>query len=82
MGAGKEKKKIVITGRIVLKIVAVFAIVAVIVSAIIDVVRGTPFLEVFTDRPLMWIGALLPAFVIFFLIGDEKKDEESKNKKD
>jgi len=76
MDSRKDKKKTVITGRIMLKIIAVLAIAASIVSAIIEVVRGTPLLAVFTDKPLMWVGALMPAFVIFFLLGDEKKDKE------
>ena len=79
MRTGKEKKKVVITGRIMLKIIAVITIVAVIVSAIIEVVRGTPFLEIFTDRPLMWIGGVV---VIFFILGDEKKEKNKSEKKD
>jgi len=47
-----------------------------------EAVSGTPILKVFTDRPLMWVGALLPAFVIFFILGDEKRNEESENQND
>jgi len=82
LSKGREKKKVVITGQKMLKIIAVISIAAAIISAIVEVVRGMPLLEVFTDRPLMWVGALLPAFVIFFLLGDEKKDKEIENQND
>ena len=79
MSKGHGEKKVVITGRKMLKIIAVISIAAAVISAIIEVVRGMPILEVFTDKPLMWVGVLLPAFVILFLLGDEKKDKESEN---
>ena len=82
MSKGHGEKKVVITGRKMLKIIAVISIVAAVISAIIEVVRGMPILEVFTDKPLMWVGVLLPAFVILFLLSDENKDKESENQND
>jgi flagellar basal body-associated protein FliL len=76
------KKKTVNTGQIILKIIAIVAIAAAVISAVIDVVRGTPLLEVFTERPLLWVGALLPAFVIFFLLGSDKSNKEDESNKD
>jgi len=77
-----ENKKVVITGQKVLRIIAILSVMAVVVTAIIDIARGTPILEVFTDRPLIWVGALLPAFVIFFVLNNEKKDNESEKPED
>ena len=82
MSKSRGKRKIIITGRKMFKIIAVICVAAEVISAIMEAVSGTPILKVFTDRPLMWVGALLPAFVIFFILGDEKRNEESENQND
>jgi len=69
----------VITGRKVLKFIAVIAVVVAVVFGIREVISGTPLLDVLTENYVIWIGALLPVFVVFFLFGDEKKDEEDES---
>jgi len=76
-----EKKPVVITGRTVLRIIGVLVIISLLAFTIIELVAGTPFLEIFTENPFVFGGGLLPVFVIFFLFGDDdkkskKSDEE------
>lgn len=78
MSNQKEKKKVVITGRMVLRVVAILAIVAMIVSDIIMAVGGTPISEILSNNPSMRIGALLPVFIVL-LVGNEKKDKEKES---
>ena len=59
-----------------LRIIGVLAIISGIIFAIVELVRGTSFLEIFTENPFVWIGIAIPVFVIFFLFGDEKDNEE------
>jgi len=76
MGNKKEKKEIVITGKMMLRAIAIIAIVSAVIFAIVEIAAGTPILDIFTENPFIWIGALLPVFVIFFLFNDDKKDEK------
>ena len=82
MSNKKEKKEIVITGQIVLKVIAMLAIVTVVIFAIVEIAAGTPILEIFTENPLIWIGTLLPAFVIFFLLNSNKKGKDKDKDKE
>ncbi|MCL2373294.1 MAG: hypothetical protein FWC78_07810 [Defluviitaleaceae bacterium] len=74
----KEKKNIVITGRMVLHGIAVLAIITMVVFTIVELVRGTPFLEIFTENWPIWVGAVMPVLVIFFLFSSDKKPEDGK----
>ena len=74
---GKEKKKVVITGNKVLRIIGILAILSGVIFAIVELIRGTPFLEIFTENPIIWISLAISVFVIFFLFGD--KDANQKN---
>lgn len=73
MGDEKEKKKVVITGQKMLRIIAIFAIVAAIIFIITELVRGARISDIFTENLIIWIGVAIPIFVIFFLFGDDKK---------
>ena len=77
MNDRKEKKKVVITGNKMLRIIGIFAILSGVIFAIVELVRGSPFLEIFTENPIIWTSLAISVFVIFFLFGD--KDANSKN---
>lgn len=74
----REKKKATITGKKVLGIIGVLAILSGLGFVIVELVRGTPPLEIFTENPFMWIGIVIPILVIFFLFGDEKQEGDEK----
>jgi len=76
----QEKKKVVITVRTVLKVVAIICVVVMIANDILMAARGTPVLEVLTDNPLSRVGFLMPAFMLL-IIGDEKKDKDQENER-
>ena len=68
----KEKKVVVITGTIVVRIVSIIGIVAILVSAIITGIReGAPF-AFFTENP--YILAVIPACLISFFTKDKVDD--------
>ena len=77
----KEKKKRVITGMMVAKVIAVLAFVVTVVNAVDSVVGGTPILDVLTNVST-WTGALFPAFIVFLLIPLIEKEKKDKEKKD
>jgi len=79
MNNKKEKKKIIITGQIMLRIIAVLSIVTAVVFAITELIRGTPILEIFMENLVIWGGVAIPVFVVFFLFGDEKKRKEGES---
>ena len=64
----------VITGRKVLKAVAVIAGLAVIIFVVVEVANGVPIAEVFTENFILF-AALLPLFVVF-LVSDEKMKDQ------
>ena len=78
MNNKKEKKEIVITGRKVLKIIAILAVLAATVNVVVSIASGVPILEAIIDP--IWAGALVPVFIVF-VIGDEK-DKKSASPKD
>ena len=74
-----EKKKRVITGMTVLKIIAILAPVVVTISVIVSVARGTPISEIFTNAsniPMLF-GVILPVFILHLV--RNKKDRISEN---
>ena len=76
-----EKKKVVITGRKMLRIIGILVILTAVIVAVVELVRGTPFLEIFTENPIIWSSLAISVFVIFFLFGDKDakpKKEEGK----
>jgi len=77
MSNQKEKKNIVITEWTILRIVFVITILSVIGFIISELVRGTPFLHIFTDiRNLpIWIGALSVSILNFSLSETKKADD-------
>ena len=81
----EEKKKIVITGRTVLIFSAVLAPVVVLAAFIVQVVRGTPIVDVFTENPVFWLSAFAPGLILLAILGSEKKsetDEKGEQKED
>ena len=68
-----EKKKKVITGTKALRVIGLLVILSGLIFAIKELVRGTPFLEIFTENPIIWTGLAVSVFAIFFLFGDENK---------
>ena len=67
----KERKQIVITGRIMVRFVSILTIVAVIVFTVITLVRGTPVVELFTEYWVIWIGFL--SAILGLLFPDKSK---------
>lgn len=76
MSNQQEKKPLVITGTKVLRVIGVLVILSLLAFTVRELVVGTPFLEIFTENPAVWGGGLLPIFVIFFILGDEKKKDK------
>jgi len=70
-----EKKKIVITGMTVLRAIAVLLIAVLIVFAIVELIRGTPFIEIFTENLGLWIGGLGALLIFFVVFSSGKKDK-------
>lgn len=58
------------------RIIAILALLAGVVFIIMGLVRGVPFLELFTENWGMWIGLLLPSFVAFVLYDKDGKNRE------
>ena len=72
----KEKKVVVITGSMVVRIVGIIGIVSILVSAIITGIQeGSPF-ALFTENP--YILAVIPSCLIGFIIKDKADDSSQK----
>ena len=69
----KDRKEVVITGATVTKWTSVLTIVAVVVATIVMLVRGTPFVEIFTDYWWMYVGLFVAVGGAFW--GDGKKNK-------
>jgi len=82
MSNKNEKKVIVITGRVVLRAIMVLAVLTVVVFTIVELVNGTPLLEIFTENPIMWASLAITIFVTVFLFGDEKEKNEAEEQKE
>ena len=70
----KEKKKPVITFNTIFNLVALIIAPLLLISfIIIQLVNGTPFLDIFTNptNAFVWVGGLFPLFV-YFITGDKK----------
>ena len=72
-----KKKKITI--KHVLLIVCIIAVVTQIITAIIDIVGGASISSVLTENILVWVGSLLPLFVVLFIFDNEQKSKEKKD---
>jgi len=74
----KERKEVVITGRIVARFAFMLTIIAVIAFVVVMLVRGTPVIELFTDTGnlAIWSGFVACVLGLFFTGG--KKAEVKK----
>jgi len=65
----------VITGRKMLRIIAVLTVVAAAIFVVVSLARGVPIIEIFTDNLSIW-GGTAACLIITFLVSDEKKDKK------
>jgi len=75
MSTGTEKKKVVITGVKMMRILGIIGLLAIIVAAIVVGIRESAPFALFTDAPYILAGVVL--FIIPMIV-PEKKDKEQK----
>ena len=70
----KDRKEIVITGNTVARFAFILTIVAVIVFAIVTLVRGTPVIELFTEYLGIWSGFVVSVLGLLFTEGKKRSE--------
>ena len=73
----KPKKNIVITGRTILKAVAIIALIAMVATDVYMAITRTPILDIIVHNPIARIGFLLPGFILLLT---EKSSKGLENK--
>ena len=62
-----NKKKLVITGTMVLRAITVIIVIAAVIYVIVSIAGGTPILDVITENPFIGGGLLVLVIVSFIL---------------